>query len=421
MASISAQIETIMPESNPKTPEFLVSEAQLVLEEVRRQKSKQTKTLGDPIQLPGKALAIKIHRGYAWVAENTTVARKMDLETGNTLQIYRGHTGPVTSIAFYDKDTSSRDGSILITGSWDKTIKLWDTDTKTLISSTEAHSDFVKCLFVFPSLHLLVSGSSDKIVRFWDLSDATSGKPLTSMGSISSHTRPLSCIDGVSSSDTSAVLYTGDSMGAIKIWDLAKESGAAPRWKSTLKAELNHHRTGINEMRFGHDHLWTASADDTAQVLADPVSQQSTTKPPVSITHPTAVRCILPLSVTDLAEPYLITGAGDVIRVYDVSSLEEPELINEVDAHWHDVTALHLWGRQTVGADGKTRVEPWVVSTSLDGTIRKWKLADLLTQSPAPRLEPPKAPQVTPASQTSSEFQMTEEEERELAELLDSD
>ncbi|KAJ7929275.1 WD40-repeat-containing domain protein [Mycena leptocephala] len=371
-----------------QTPEFLVAEAQLVLEEGRRQKSERTKNLGEPIQLPGKALAIQIHGGYAWVAENTTVARKIDLQTGNTLQIYRGHTGPVTSIAFCDKVPSARDGSILITGSWDKTIKLWDTDTKALISSTDAHSDFV---------------NSDKIVRFWDLSDAMSGKPLTSMGSISSHTRPISCIDCEPLSDTSAILYTADSMGAIKI---------------CLKAELMHHRTGINEMRFGRGQLWTASSDDTAQV-ADPAL--TTKQPPVSIPHSTAVRCILPLSVTDLAEPYLITGAGDVIRVYDVSSLQEPELINEVDAHWHDVTGLHLWIRQTVGADSKTRVEPWVVSISLDGTIRKWRLAELLAQSPPPRPEQPKVTQAAPTAQADSKFEMTEEEERELAELLDSD
>jgi WD40 repeat protein len=117
---------------------------------------------------------------------------------------------------------------------------------------------------------------------------------------------------------------------------------------------------------------FSASSDETVQILEQPLNSSGKLAPP--ITHPVAVRSILPLSLTDLAEPYIITGAGDIIRVYDVSTLEEPELVGEVDAHWHDVTALRLWVRKTVGDDGKTRVEPWIISASLDGTIRKWKL-----------------------------------------------
>ncbi len=110
-----------------------------------------------------------------------------------------------------------------------------------------------------------------------------------------------------------------------------------------------------------------ASADETVQI-------KPTDQPPYLITHPTTVRCILPLSTTDLAEPYVLTGAGDMIRVYDVSSPQEPELISEMDAHWHDVTALRLWVRKFAGDDGRQRVEPWIISASLDGTIRKWRL-----------------------------------------------
>jgi WD40 repeat protein len=91
------------------------------------------------------------------------------------------------------------------------------------------------------------------------------------------------------------------------------------------------------------------------------------------ITHPTAVRAILPLQLL-LNEPYLITGSGDVIRTYDLSTLSEPEMLSEVDGHWHDVTALRLWVRKNQ-EDGKTRIEPWIVSASLDGTIRKWRLS----------------------------------------------
>jgi hypothetical protein len=48
-------------------------------------------------------------------------------------------------------------------------------------------------------------------------------------------------------------------MGVIKIWDLEKDQTIPPRWRSTLRTELNHHRTRINEMLFGNGQLWTGA------------------------------------------------------------------------------------------------------------------------------------------------------------------
>jgi len=79
------------------------------------------------------------------------------------------------------------------------------------------------------------------------------------MGSISSHTRPVECLEGRVLSATSATLYTADTMGVIKIWNLEKESGQAPRWRSTLISDLNYHRTGINEICLGTNQLWTGA------------------------------------------------------------------------------------------------------------------------------------------------------------------
>ena len=101
---------------------------------------------------------------------------------------------------------------------------------------------------------------SDRLLGSRDLSTTTAGAPLTSLGSISSHTRPVECLDGYSESSTSAVLYTADTMGVIKVWDLDKQAGSPPRWHSTLRAELNHHRTRINERIFGNGQLWTGTA-----------------------------------------------------------------------------------------------------------------------------------------------------------------
>ncbi|KAF8797863.1 WD40 repeat-like protein [Phlegmacium glaucopus] len=408
------------------TSNFLVAEAQLVLDLASvKKKAEKTKAIGDPIELPGKALAIEVHDGFAWIAENTTVVRKIDLETGKPLSIFKGHTGPVTSLAFCDRQVGSGDKEILISGSWDKSIKLWDTVTKELISSTpDAHDDFVKTLLVFPSLQILVSGGSDKIVRFWDLSNFNRPEALKSVGSISSHTRPVECLDGKALSDNLAVLYTGDTMGIIKVWDLNKGSGLPSRWTATLRHTHNHHRTRINELLYGNGQLWTASADETVQVKLDksmPMDDfsNSTTKPFKPLTHPVAVRAILPLNLTNLSEPYLLTAAGEVLRVYDVSTLDEPEYIGEVDAHWHDITAVRLWMRKFVGDDHKARIEPWIITTSLDGTIRKWKLTDLLSPPVVKAV-----PEVQVQEQIPSQgfvSGMTEDEERELAELMEED
>ena len=95
-----------------------------------------------------------------------------------------------------------------------------------------------------------------------------------------------------------------------------------------------------------------------------------------TIAHPNAVKAILPVSLTSLAEPYLISASGDVIRLYayDFAAPEDsPELLGEIDAHWHDVTALALW-IQVIEKDGKKLVETWFLSASLDATLRRWRL-----------------------------------------------
>jgi WD40 repeat protein len=132
-----------------------------------------------------------------------------------------------------------------------------------------------------------VSGSSDKIVRYWyvsarplyvselissslrDLSAISEGAPLSSLGYISSHTRPVECVDGFSQSATSAVLYTADTMGVIKVWDIEKDQNSSIRWRSTLRTELNHHRTRINEMLFGNGQLWTGTCGFVITEMSD--------------------------------------------------------------------------------------------------------------------------------------------------------
>ena len=42
------------------------------------------------------------------------------VKTGKSLSTFKGHTGPVTSLAFCDRHVGSGDKEILISGAWDK-------------------------------------------------------------------------------------------------------------------------------------------------------------------------------------------------------------------------------------------------------------------------------------------------------------
>jgi len=129
----------------------------------------------------------------------------------------------------------------------------------------------------------------------------------------------------------------------------------------------------------------SASTDETIRLHVYPPSTDTKSKPSPPITHRTAFRAVLPIYLHSKLDPdafpYLLAGSGDCIRTYDVSSVDEVEFIGEVEGHWHDVTHLRIWIQQS--ADG-TRRDVWVVSASLDGTLRKWKLsgADGLTLTP---------------------------------------
>ncbi|KAL5529300.1 hypothetical protein ACEPAG_5285 [Sanghuangporus baumii] len=405
---------------NTDNGHFFRTETSLAEAEARKQKAERTKHLGAPLDLPAKPLDVIIRGNEIWIGQSDATIRRIDLESRSTLQVYKGHTAPVVSIALLEEPIASNDTELLlISGSWDKTVKIWNTKNRSIISSTEAHSDFVKCIASIPELKILITSGSDKVVRFWDMSNPWSQRSLKNIGLVSAHSRPVQCIAADVQSPTAATLYTADTMGIIKIWELKRSYGDSPNCRATQKEELTAHRTGINDMWFGQGQLWTASSDDTVLLTQRPpfvTVQQTPSKPVPPISHPAAVKALLPLSLTDLEESLLLTGAGDAIRLYDVSEPSSPELLSTTDAHWFDVVSLHLWFRRRTAEDGKLSIEPWIVSASLDQTIRRWKLADLIS----PPKEPPK-PVPKQEEKPASTSQLTAEEEAELAELMDDD
>ena len=93
-----------------------------------------------------------------------------------------------------------------------------------------------------------------------DLSSFEEGTPLAAAGSLSAHSRPVEALTAGPLDEKSAILYTADTMGIIKVWELQKEDGPSPRWRSIPKGEFNYHRTKINEVMYGSGQLWSGMA-----------------------------------------------------------------------------------------------------------------------------------------------------------------
>ncbi|KAG8701130.1 hypothetical protein FRC09_005542 [Ceratobasidium sp. 395] len=164
-----------------------------------------------------------------------------------TCAILKGHTGYVSCVAF------SRDGTRLVSGSEDKTIRVWDAWAGVFLAGPfEGHTNGVCSVAFLPGGNYVVSASRDRTIRIWD-TEAVSVGTRTFEG----HTAP---VHSVAFSPDGSRIVSGSYDQSVRVWDA--QTGAA------ITRPLIAHNGAVKSVTFSPDgtRIASGSSDHTVCV-----------------------------------------------------------------------------------------------------------------------------------------------------------
>ncbi len=94
-----------------------------------------------------------------------------DMSSGSLLRTLEDHPDSAYYYGRLDNVLSvclSPDGSKIVSGCKDSTIKVWDVTSGSLLLTLEEHSNWVTSVCVSPDGRRIVSGSGDKMIKVWN-------------------------------------------------------------------------------------------------------------------------------------------------------------------------------------------------------------------------------------------------------------
>ena len=175
-------------------------------------------------------------------------------ESQALIRVLAGHTDSVSSVAF------SPDGSRIVSGSHDNTLKVWDAASGAELATLTGHWSWVRAVAFSPDGRRIVSGSGDKTLKVWD---AATGVELATL---TGHTDWVQAVafspDGsriVSAAGLRRPLGEEPGDTTLKVWDAA--SGAE-------LATFTGHTSQVNAVAYSPDgsRIVSGSDDKTIKV-----------------------------------------------------------------------------------------------------------------------------------------------------------
>ncbi|KAI8870840.1 WD40 repeat-like protein, partial [Ramicandelaber brevisporus] len=294
------------------------------------------------------------HRGIDWRAryiDRVALTKRWQHARHVSMRYLLGHTDSVYCLQF--------DRRKLVTGSRDRTIKIWDMNTWKCTQTLYGHDASVLCLKY--DAQQMVTGSSDSSVIVWDAVDqpgtAGSFKPAYQLKSHSAG------VLDVSFNDDYIVSCSKDL--SIKVWSreqLPPDATAAIMDLPSLPLlrTLTGHRGPVNALQLRSNRIVSASGDATIRMW-DPDSGQCLHE---YTGHGRGLACV------QFDGRRIVSGSNDqTIKVWDA---ETGKCLQTLTGHTDLVRTLHYPGE--LEYPGGSVSGGKLVSGSYDQTVKVWDI-----------------------------------------------
>lgn len=329
---------------------------------------------------PITALAVSPDGKMLVTGSEDNSIRIWEVSTGKVVRVMQGHNDHITSLAI------SSDAGTLISASKDHTIRVWTLDLNDTHRTLNGHKGYVWSAMYSPDGSLVASAGADQVIRIWN------NETGTEIASLPGHDVAVTAIcfnhDG-----TKLVSCGGDNL--VKLWDVKENK---------LLKEYKGHTAPVMAVAISKDgkQLLSGSADRTAKlwnVDSAEVAHTFDVRAPVSavlfrddgkealigsadgmmrviefgppmkenppfVAHQSGVAAI---AYSPDSKRIVTCGGDRLVNVWSVSANGNPALISELKGHNQPVSSV------AYSPDGR-----FIASGGGDLVVRIWNAATLL-------------------------------------------
>jgi DNA-binding beta-propeller fold protein YncE len=254
---------------------------------------------------------------------------QVSAEYGGEVRSLAGHKGAVTSVAY------SPDGTYLLSGGEDGTVKLWETATGREVRTFTGHRAGVTSVAFSPDGATAVSGSNDSTLRLWDV---TSGHELRATDRLGWK------IAGVAFSADGKFVASAADDNQVKLWSVPKlelvRAFAGHGWRVTSVAFSPNGDSSLSGSEDDSLKLWDVSKGQEMRTFRNGF---------------VAVTCV---AFSPDGKLGLSGGKDKVVRIWNLDNGSE---VKQLKGHSRIVRSVAF-----------TRDGRYVVSGGDDGTVEVW-------------------------------------------------